>query len=105
MGTKLSHGAGLPGTTSGMLLQRDGQCEGGVGGVYAHLNGAKPGRLLIGTERSPLSPSLWRTTVAQGYCSPKDDQSNRKGRWGEHRWATGYTEGNRPCDKIGIMTI
>lgn len=52
--------------------------EGGVGGVYAHLNGIKPGSLLIGTERSPLSPYLWRTTVAQGYCRPKDDQSNRK---------------------------
>jgi hypothetical protein len=50
MGTKLSYGAGLPGTTVGILLQHDSQCEGGVRGVYAHLDSIKPGRLLIGTE-------------------------------------------------------
>jgi hypothetical protein len=50
MGTELNHGAGLPGTTAGILLQHDSQCEGGVGGVYAHLDSIKPGRFLIGTE-------------------------------------------------------
>jgi hypothetical protein len=50
MGTKLNHEAGLPGTTAGILLQHDSQCEEGVGGVYAHLDSIKPGRFLIGTE-------------------------------------------------------
>jgi hypothetical protein len=50
MGTKPSHGAGLPGTTAGILLQHDSQCEGGVRGFYAHLDSIEPGRSLIGTE-------------------------------------------------------
>jgi hypothetical protein len=78
MGTKLSHEVGLPGTTAGILLQHDSQWEGGVGGVYAHLDSIKPGRLLIGAERSPFSPYLWRTTIAQGYCRPKNDQSKEQ---------------------------
>lgn len=35
MGTGLSYVAWLSGTTAGILLQNDSQCEGGVGGVYA----------------------------------------------------------------------
>jgi hypothetical protein len=95
METKPGYGADLLGTTAGILLQHDGQCEGGVGGVYAHLDSIKPGRLLISTERSPFPPYLWRITIAQDYYRPKNDQSNRKDRRDEHRWAVWYTKGNR----------
>lgn len=50
MGTKLSHGAGFPGTTAGILLQHDDQCDRGVEGVYAYLDSIKPGRFLMGTQ-------------------------------------------------------
>ena len=50
MGTKLGHEAGLPGTTVGILLQHDSQCEGCVKDAFAHLDSIKPGHFLIGTE-------------------------------------------------------
>jgi hypothetical protein len=99
MGPKPCHGADVTSTTAGILLHMTAN----VREVYTHLDSTNPLRFLIGTECSPFSPYCWIYTLAQAYCRPKNDQSDRKDCGDEHRWATRYAKGDIPVHLLSQL--